>query len=161
MCLVPTKATDSPDGADRADRLQLALCLPSGADNPDRRRIRSREVLRRDSGGSSGAPLSKSVGLNHGDKLSGRHVEQVDPKANSRARRRVILEPGIAARRPRREHHVDCGLSCSDSLPRAVCCLAPPYSPESFLDRPQGILHLEEARSEEHTSELQSRLHLV
>src|SRR5438093_17218 len=122
MCLVPTKATDSPDGADRADRLQLALCLPSGADNPDRRRIGSREVLGRDSGGRSSPLLSKSVGLNHGDKLSGRHVEQVDPKANSRARRRksaTVNSPSRGApNSPAFGCHIGWTLKNDDGSPR-------------------------------------------
>src|SRR3989449_431805 len=137
--------SESPNGAARADRLQLALCLPSRADDADRRCIGAREIFRRDARGRSSPLLSEAIGLNHGEQFAGRHVEQVDPKANSCARRGVILESSIAARRPRCEHHVDRGLSGSDSLPWAVGCLASPHGPQSFLDGHQRIVHLEEA----------------
>src|SRR5207249_4520737 len=127
------------------DSLQLALRLPSRADNPDRRGIRPREVFRRHSGGRSGPPLSQPVRLNHRDQFTGRDVEQVNPESDSRARRRVILEPGVSARRPRREHDIDRGLSSSDALPRTVRCLASSQGPQSLLDGPQRVLHSEEA----------------
>src|SRR5439155_15143525 len=142
---VPTIAADPPDRADRADGLQLALGLPSRADDPDRRGIRSREIFRRHSGCRPGPLLSQPVRLNHGDQFTGRDVEQVNPESDSRARRRVILEPGVSARRPRREHDIDRGLPSSDALPRAVRCLASSQSPQSILDGPQRVLHWEEA----------------
>src|SRR2546430_6755550 len=58
MRLVSTEASESPNGADRADRLQLALCLPSRADDPDRRSICTRETLSRDARARSRPLLS-------------------------------------------------------------------------------------------------------
>ena len=142
---VPTVAADPTNRADRADGLELALRLPSRANDPDRRGIRSREIFRRHAGCRPGPLLSQPVRLNHRDQFTGRDVEQVNPESDSRARRRVILEPGVSARRPRREHDVDRGLSSSDALPWAVRCLASSQGPQSFLDGPQRVRHSEEA----------------
>src|SRR3989449_1844812 len=142
---VPTVAADPTNRADRADGLQLALRLPSRANDPDRRGIRSREIFRRHTGCRPGPLLSQPIRLNHRDEFTGRDIEQVNPESDSRARRRVILEPGVSARRPRCEHDIDRGLPSSDALPRAVRCLASSQGPHSFLDGPQRVRHSEEA----------------
>src|SRR3989475_4560479 len=142
MVLVPAVAANPPDWADGTHRLELTLCLPSRADDADGRRIVSRKVFRRHSGRSPGPLLAEAVRLNHGDEFSGTDVDQVNPESNARAGRGVVLEPGISAGRPRREHDVHCGLARSHPLAREATV---------------NIM----LRSEEHTSELQSQSNLV
>ena len=123
----------------------MALCLPARPDDADGRCIGPREVLRRHSGYRTGPLLSEPVRLDHSDEFPGGDVDQVHPESDARARRRVILEPGIAPPRPRCEHDVDRGLSRSDPLARAVCGIAPSQSSKSFLDGRQRIVHAEKA----------------
>src|SRR6266487_4479967 len=59
MRLVPSEAMDSPDGADRADRLQLTLRLPPRPDDADGRCIGSSEVFRRNAGCRTGPLLDR------------------------------------------------------------------------------------------------------
>ncbi len=123
----------------RTDACHLRLGLVTASENAERARTLPREVARSDAACRSGSEPPELVGLDHGDQLGLRSVEEADDEGRSRRGGRIQLSSGQPELAVRSGHVGERALLELEAPSRSVVDDTTRHPLEALLDRPDGV----------------------